>query len=280
MIKAAVISLVLVLSSLQIGMTSTLEDGFYAISQDGSGPPAKYYDRMFRVTKKLNFPVLKSEIRSINNANTSFSLTVTMPLAFMPEETVALFFNGTADTSYSGGSDEDTATAERHFNIDGRKRAEQIAAFLNVKTIYFHNHPQHQLEVSFKPVLDQFSKGQRVSAIFHLQNIGQNTIVFNADYRSSFRNDQYEFSCRLNRKPINDVGRNGFNSEQLSRAIRLTPGETFEEEVDLTEWFAFDTHGIYNLIGLYFMEFRDASKDDRWPIWTDYAAAQFFIKIK
>ena len=278
MIKATVLAITLVLGSLQIGMTSDPQDGFYALSPDGSGPPIKIFGTVYHVNKRLNVPVLKSEIRSINNANTKFHLTVTMPPGSAPEWPVALYVGGTADPAYGRGWSQTTAAIR--FYINGVTRAEQVADFFKIQTV-IRRHPQHRLEVSFKPIQDEFEPGQRIAVIFRIRNVGQNSIAFRQGGREGgSRDNQYEFLCRYNSKQVEDVGKSG-HLGGLSGIRKLRPGESFEEEVDLSKWFAFDKPGTYNLLGSYYMDFMDTTEDASafWPIWTDYATADFSVRI-
>jgi hypothetical protein len=267
------------LGTLQTDTPSNLGDGFYLLSLNAPGPPVKIYDRTFYAVDKLDLTVLQAEIRSFNNANTKFNLWVTIPLASLPEPPVALFVGGIANPSLGKGSDGKTAQIEFP-NIDGRRRAEQVASFFNIQAI-LRRHPQHELEVSFKPVKEEFQQGQRASVIFHIRNIGENVIAFRKGGRDrAARDNQYAFSCRLNGIQVDDIGNSG-HLGGLSVVRTLKPGEVFEEEVDLSKWFAFDKPGVYELLGSYYMAFMDPDTDlpPVFPIWEDYATADFSVKI-
>jgi hypothetical protein len=266
------------LGTLQMDMPSTLGNGFYRLSWNAAGPPVKLYDRTFYAADKLDLTVLKAEIGSTNNANTQFNLSVTIPLASQPELPVALFIGGIANPSYGRGSDGKNAIIQ--FSIGGRQRAEQVASFLNIRTI-LHRHPQHELEISFRPVQAEFHQGEQVSVIFHIRNVGENAIAFREGGRNAAaRDNQYVFSCRLNGKQVDDIGYSG-HSGGISAFRTLRPGDVFDENVDLSKWFAFDKQGIYDLHGSYYMEFMDPDLDTppHYPIWEDYATADFSVKI-
>ena len=266
------------LGTLQMDMPSTVGNGFYRLSWNAPGPPVKLYDRTYYAAEKLDLTVLKAEIGSTNNANTQFNLSVTIPLASQPELPVALFIGGMANPSYGRGSDGKNAIIQ--FSIGDRQRAEQVASFLNIQTI-LHRHPQHELEISFRPVQAEFHQGEQVSVIFHIRNVGENVIAFQEGGRNrAARDNQYVFSCRLNGRQVDDIGNSGHQGG-ISFVRKLKPGEVFEENVDLGKWFAFDKQGVYELLGSYYMDFIDPDRDapPHFPIWEDYATAEFSVKI-
>jgi hypothetical protein len=259
-------------------VSSELADGFYEISPNGTGAPVKVYDRIYRTGSKLNLSILKTEVRSYNNANSQFQLWVTIPYDQNPQTGMALFVDGIAYRSYGYGGDQRTATWE--FHIDGRENADRVANLFGAKPI-LRRHPHHELEISINPTSDEFSVGQRVSVIFHIRNIGGLTISFQGGGRSrAARDNQYTFVCSLYGKQVEDIGNSGNLGGLLGR-IDLKPGEFFEKEIDLGKWFAFDKPGTYELLGSYYMPFLNPEENiDVFPIWTDYATAEFLIKIR
>jgi hypothetical protein len=268
-----------ILSSLQMGMASNLGEGFYALSLEGSGFPVKINDHTFYIGNRLNFSVVKAEVRSENNANTKFQLTVTMPNDQKPQSNIALFVGGTAYSSSGGGGDQKTVSLE--FPIAGRDSANQVANLFKIKPI-LRSHPHYELEIFIKPTREEFFVGQRVSVLFHLRNVGGTIISFKKGGRNrAARDNQYVFSCRLSAAQVEDIG-NSAHFGGISTDWKLKPGEVFEEEIDLSKWFAFDKPGIYELLGSYYMEFKDPDEDipSFSPIWTDYATSEFIVKIK
>jgi hypothetical protein len=199
-----------------------------------------------------------------------------VPKGSEPDLPVALYVGGTADHAHGRGWNKTSVTID--FYIDGLARAEQVAAFFKIKAT-MRRHPGHQIEVSFKPVQDKFDPKQRIAAILRIRNVGQSTVAFKRGGRNGgTRDNQYEFVCRYAAKQVVDIGKGG-HLGGLFGIKKLKPGETFEQEVDLTKWFSFDKSGTYDLLGSYYMDFFD-SENVIWPIWTDYATAGFSIRIQ
>jgi hypothetical protein len=272
------LAFVAIIGPLPIGISSEMRDGFYELSPDGNGALVKIYDHPFRTGNKLKLRILKAKIRSENNANTKFTLIITIPSDQTLPSNVALFVGNTGYPSYQRGFDGNTIGL--YFTINGEINAGQIANMFKIKPI-LRRHPHHGLEISFIPDQAEFTVGQGVSVIFHIRNVGGSTICFIDGGRNrAARDNQYAFVCRLHGRQVEDIGNSG-HWGGLAEPRKLRPGESFEKEIDLTKWFAFDKPGTYELIGTYYMEFMDPGGEipyDR--IWTDYATADFSIKIR
>ena len=206
---------------------------------------------------------------------------ITIPYEQNTQSRMALFVDGTGYGSYGGGSDGKNAMLS--FPIDGRESADRVASLFNTKPI-LRRHPHHQLEISIKPTSEEFAVDQRVTVIFHIRNVGGSTISFRDGGRNrAARDNQYAFLCNLYGKQVEDIGSSG-HTGGLSQRRDLEPGESFEKEIDLNKWFAFNKPGIYQLLGSYYMAFFNPEEDMNvfriFPIWEDYATAEFSIKVQ
>src|SRR5262249_28752585 len=111
-------------------------------------------------------------------------------------------------------------------------------------------------------------------------NVGDNTLSFQKGGRNrALRDNQYIFSAYWNGKQVADIG-SSYHMGGLSTRKVLKPGETFEDRVSLSKWFAFDKGGLYEVHGAYYMEFYDPNASTWRPIWEDYVSADFQIRIK
>lgn len=230
---------------------------------------------------------------SWDNANTRFFLGLSIP----PQEglgpsSYVLVVDGTAYRQYgSGGSGGKTTSI--CFWVSGENNAKQVSKYLHTPVVE-RQHPGHRLLVSFTPTKHEFSAGEEVTVVFHIKNVGTSTVCFMDDvHYIGRRKGQYTFSASFSGMPVQDIGMNvpfGFIS-QLSGAHLLKPGETFEDEVNLSRWFSFDKTGTYYIHGAYRLDMKDANSLSPptvenleamalRTIWEDYASADFAVDIK
>ena len=166
------------------------------------------------------------------------------------------------------------------FTISGGEEAKEISEFFNVP-LPLRANPGYNLLASFTPAKPAFDLGEEVSAILRIRNAGTNTIVFQQGGRWYGRDTQYEFSAQYKGKPVEDIGGDSGLGGGAGGTRRLEPGDEWEDTVSLSQWFAFDRPGVYEICGSYYLPFLDpADIFASWIIWDDYVAANFSVKIR
>ena len=85
-------------------------------------------------------------------------------------------------------------------------------------------------------------------------------------------------------QPVADTG-SAINFGGLFGPESLEPGQTFENQIDLKKWFAFDKTGTYRIHGFYQLAFcRPPLAETIKPwgeiMWSDYASADFTVVVK
>ena len=161
----------------------------------------------------------------------------------------------------------------------GEVNAEQVARFFK-SPVRRRAHPHHCLLVSFRPTAPQFSIGEEVTADLRIENVGTDTIAFQKGGRQrAARDNQYVFSARYNGRQVDDIGSSS-HLGGLSGTVTLRPGESFEDRVSLSKWFALDNPGTYNVHGAYYLAFRERADESFFTVWEDYASADFQVVIR
>jgi hypothetical protein len=225
------------------------------------------------------FEILRADLSATDNASERFHLSVEVPYepALDDGPWHVLWVDEVAYRQTSLGSSQDRSHS-LGFDIRGRENAEAVGAHFSVEPRY-RRHPGHRLVVEFVPNQDEFEPGGDVRVTLRIRNVGERTVAFQQGGRNRApRDNQYVFSGELACEPIPDIGsRCHFGG--LSAVRRLEPGEVFEDEVDLSDWFAFDRPGTYQLLGSYYMAFCDPEDDSWWTIWDDYATAEFVVAV-
>lgn len=260
-------------------IASALENGFYAVSQNGNGPLVKIQGHDYHAGDKLNLMILKTEIRSANNANTQFHLLMTVPIEPESPWFAAFLLDGIYYGVNRAGSD--LKSHWMRVTINSREIAELATKYFNSKMI-LRRYPGHELEVFFNPIDEESQTWQPVSVIFHIRNVGKDAVAFVEGGRDRApRDNQYVFSCRLFGKQVDDIGSSSHQGG-LAFTRSLKPGEVYEKGIDLKKWFAFDKPGTYDCLGSFYMEFSDPNKNmlPEFTLWTDYATADFRIIIR
>ncbi|QDT14956.1 hypothetical protein [Alienimonas californiensis] len=256
-------------------------DGFYRQSTNDGAPVVQSADgRTFKLGERREFQILGSPLRSENNENSRFWLTLRVPY----DETIGtmhsvLVVDGQAcPQSGSGSSGKEISSL--HFPIAGAENAERAAVLLNTPLLR-RRHPGHHLLVTFTPNKKAYQVGESVKATLRIKNVGDTPFTFQkgGHYRGAARDNQYTFAAYLNGAQVEDVGRNG-NTGGISVSPTIQPGETFEDTVALNKWFAFDEPGGYAIHGAYLMSFYDPDEASHRTVWEDYASAAFTVRVE
>lgn len=260
--------------------TDQPEDGIYLRAEGEPAPVIVCQDgRRIFLGGKQNLKMEKGEFISQDNANTRFSLSLTVPYdkSIGPSSCVLLVDGNAYPQSGSGSSGEETSSL--HFLIPGVDKAKQVSTYL-ATPLHYRAHPRHTLLVSFSPARREYFPGDEVAATLRIQNVGTNTVAFMKGGRNrAARDNQYVFSAQLQGKQVKDIGTSDhFGGLAVKRALK--PGEAFEDTISLGKWFAFDSPGWYEIHGSYYLNFIDPLSDSWSTTWEDYVSADFTVTVK
>ena len=277
--KSLVATLLLLICA-QAAFAADLDNGIYAASQKVSAPSVRNQAGQARhLGQKHNLKIKQSFFFAQDNANTEFVLSMNIPYdKDLGPSTYLLVVEGTAyDQNGSGSSQQETSSL--NFMILGEQKAKQVAKYLGIPIVY-RKHPQHKLGVRFMPTKREFQPGEEVTATLQITNVGANTVAFMKGGRNrAARDNQYLFAAYFNGKGVEDIGTtNHFGGLASRRALK--PGETFEDRISLSKWFAFDKSGLYDIHGSYYLDFQDPGGHSWRTLWEDYVSADFSINIK
>jgi hypothetical protein len=239
-------------------------------SQDG---------KMVFLGEQKKLEILGKQLRSEGNANTSFALSLTIPYdAGLTPGTYVLVVAGTAYRQMSSGASSQI-TSSLHFPISGSDRAGEVARFLDIPMDIFR-HPGHRLHVAFTPTKQSFARGEQVTAILRLVNLGTEPVAFIKGGRNrAARDNQYVFTAYRLGQQVSDIGSSA-HSGGLSVSIVLQPGTAFEDTISLSLWFDFNEAGRYEIHGSYLLGFVNPATQPFLPFWTDFASADFTVVIE
>ncbi len=277
--------LIALLAATSLAHAAEIPDGFYSGSEDGSGLAVADPNRPGQhLGKKQSILVTQAEIRSQDNANTQFVLTVTTPHdTGQAKATEVLAVGGKLYPRNGWGSDQQKESLD--FPISGADNAKEVAEHFRA-AITWRKHPGYNMEVSFTPARSEFEVGDEVKVTLRIQNVGSNAFSFQqGGMNRAERDQQYTFVARFEDKQVEDLGTT-MHFGGLSGDRVLKPGEAFTDTIVLNKWFMFDKPGQYRILGSYYMAFKKVSDDNAalqpswwWPIWVDYATAPFTVNI-
>ena len=256
------------------------ENGFYLRDKDNPTQSIRSQDgRRVFLGEKQSLKIQASSISSSNNANTRFSLTVTVPYdEKIGPSSYVLIVDGKAYRQMGSGSSQ-KKTSSLSFCISGKKNAGQVSKFLKTPVVY-RRHPRHNFLVSFTTAKDEFHVGEEVTVTLRIENVGVHDVAFMKGGRNrAARDNQYIFSARYRGKQVDDIGTSNHFGGIAVRKV-LKPGDVFEDRISLSKWFAFDKPGFYQIHGSYYLDFNDSDKKSYMTIWEDYVSADFHVNIK
>jgi hypothetical protein len=272
---------ILLFSILYILSTRQPDDGFYLLSQ-GKTPKEIVIQSGQKIFlgEKQTLKVQNSTLSSMNNQNTEFYLSVTIPYdPNIGSSNHILIVNGTAYRQNGSLSSQKEQIYNLHFPISGRKNAEQVADYFKT-SIFYRKHPGHQLLVSFTPTKQEYDIAEDVIVTLRIKNVGEKSFSFLKGGRNrAARDNQYIFSAYYKGKQVGDIV-SSFHSGGMAIVYSLKPGEVFEDTVNLSKWFAFDKLGMYQVFGSYYLDFKNPDKNEFRTIWEDYSSADFTVTIR
>lgn len=270
---------------------STNSTGLYYVSTNETGQTVETAGgSTIRLAEKAPMQILKANVYSENNANTDFLVwlsTSDYPVdpttGAMPKPVMLRVGNRAYSCNGSGG--RTGMYNDMQFNIKGQNEAETAARSLFVGCI-LRKPPGYKFLATFTPEKSAFTLNEPVLAMLSIKNLDDRTISFpNGGSQRGYRNNQFGFRTMFNyAKPVADIG-DPVNFGGLVQQVNLKPGKTFETEVDLKKWFAFDKAGTYAIHGFYGLNFfapgdGPESFSPQNILWSDYASDDFTVTIK
>ncbi len=105
----------------------------------------------------------------------------------------------------------------------------------------------------------------------------QPVIFHDGGQQRGARNNQFNFTCFHDLKPLPDVG-DPIHFGGLAATVHLKPGERFTRRVDLRDWYEFDKTGRYELIGTFYLALH-GNLDEYRVIWEAYISGPGHVTI-
>ena len=234
---------------------------------------------------KALIEIRRAQVFSVDNGNTDFEVVLkTSGYATDPATSKmvnpVIFRMGSHGYSCTASVGEIGDNGRIQFNVHGQDEAKTIANWLST-TCDLRSPPGYKLYAQFVPSKPEVTTNEPVMVEFQLKNLDERTVFFlrGGQYRGS-RDNQYGFRAMFGYQPVADVG-NSMNFGGLIGTETLEPGKTYENEIDLKKWFAFEKPGTYLMHGFYKLDFcRDATWVWDEITWSDYASADFTITVK
>ena len=275
--KIIVTALLLLASRCAFG-SDQFDDGIYLRAAGAPAPEIICqggFNGFLGAIQDLN--ILKIEFCSFNNANTLFQMMLTVPFdESIKADSFILLVDGTAYRQHmlQPGKEE----LKLGFTIYGGDEAKEISEFFK-EPLSIRSHPGYNLLTTFTPTKPEFGLGEEVTVIFRIRNVGTNTVAFMKGGRNrGARDNQYVFSAQHWGKQLEDIGTSSHFGGAGSKRV-LEPGEEFEDNINLSKWFAFDQPVVYEIHGAYYLKFIDPEFLSWSVIWEDYVSADFSVKI-
>ena len=275
---------IMVISLLAMGSSALEEkqpdDGIYLRAQGESALAISTQDgRKMFLGAKTELRILESELTSQNNANDRFHLYLTIPYDenLSPSSYILIVASTAYGQNGSGASGKQTSSIS--FYVSTEEKAQEVSQYAKTP-IRYRKHPGHNLRVTFVPTREEFSVGDEVRATLLITNVGVNTVSFMKGGRNRApRDNQYVFCAYYHGKQVEDTG-SSYHFGGLAARQSLKPGETFQDTISVSKWFAFDEAGTYEVHGSYYLDFTDPEEESWRTIWEDYVGADFIISIK
>jgi len=269
----------------------TSSNGLYYVSATGTGQTLHAPDgTAIEIGERAEIKILKAYVFANNNANTDFQVWLNTddypvhPKTGAMPKTVVLRIGGHAYW-YGGGGGKTGNYNEMQFAIHGREEAELAANGLSGNFV-LRKPPGYRFFSQFVPTKTEFQTNEPVLVRFSIENLDDRIIAFqNGGQQRGYRDNQYGFRAMFNwDQPVADIG-SPENFGGLCQLVNLQPGKTFESEIDLKKWFAFDKAGTYAIHGFFALEFHTPdhtvdSLSSRSLLWSDYASADFTVIVK
>lgn len=164
--------------------------------------------------------------------------------------------------------------------IRGQQAAERIAAHLDVKPV-FRAHPGHLMQTRLIPLQDEYEIGDTITLRLEIENVGEVPFSFmDGGMQRGPRNNQFKFIAFRNHgfgKAVLDTG-DPTNFGGLAGLKTVKPGEVFQKEVCLNDWFDLKDADSYRITGLFELGLVD---EENWhEHWKDFAVGECVIYMR
>ena len=293
------ITLFSVIVSLAVSQTARAQtnsadsNGLYYVSSDGTGQTMTNSDgSTVRLGGKAEMQIRRAHIYSEDNGNTEFNVILetsgyeTNPANSQMVKPVVFRFGQRVYSCFGWVGGIEAIGNPIRFNVDDRAEAEAIAKWLST-ICDLRSPPGYKLFSQFVPTKSEFGTNEPVLVKFQIKNLDERTVIFSrgGQYRGS-RDNQYGFRAMFQySQQVADTG-SAMNFGGLIGPESLEPSQTFEDQIDLKKWFAFDKAGTYRIHGFYQLAFcrppltSETTKPWGEIMWSDYASADFTVVIK
>lgn len=254
-------------------------DGFYVLERNGEGSVfMDAWGKEWFLGEPLVLPIQSPGIDAQNNDNTEFYFNLAIPYdEQVHSRNYGLLVSGIL-YRHTGTGSHSNISASIGFRIAGQEDVRRIAGFLQIP-IRHRQRPDVSLAATFTPGRPAFERGETVAAVLRIVNEGPAAISFwQGGMNRGSRDNQYAFTARLGGEPVPDVGSES-HMGGLAFPRVLKPGEAFEATADLSDWFAFDRPGLYEIRGSYRMEIRPAEEEETALPWDEVPSADFTVQI-
>jgi hypothetical protein len=243
--------------------------------------------------EKADIQVFDADVYSQDNSNTFFGVNLSTSSFEATKNDlrshVELRINNHKYLSYGWGNTipNDHLKPEKYylwFGVPDRNDAESIAKLFSAKCL-LRSSPDYKYLAQFVPLKEVYHTNEPVLVSFTLKNLDNRTIIFDPTRPREY---QYNFSAFLNQQsvPVLEYSDStnlytGFSNVPI---VSIAPGNTTNDQVNVTEWLAFDKAGIYQVHGVYHLYFCTLKSmyfiNQRKYIWDETAAADFQIVVK
>lgn len=254
-----------------------LESGLYELTSD-SKPGKPVPDQISRAT--LDFT---------SNDNEDFTCTLSRHDPFSVDECLLVLKDkpliyGQGMFWLRGG--RSAYDNEYRMTASGRGAAiaEDLIRHFN-PTIGKRKHPGHRMMAKFIRSKSRYKAGEPVELGFKITNVGDAPFAFQQGGKQrGARDNQFTFSAEeVGEKMLPDIG-SPRHMGGLSSYTKLSPGESVEILVDLSNWFNFECGKHYRIYGSYWMELVDPDgiKSSHLPryLWNDTVSDAFDIGME
>ncbi|MGA2869694.1 MAG: hypothetical protein ABSF34_11110 [Verrucomicrobiota bacterium] len=254
--------------------------------------PATETDGLYYVSsgEKAGIIVLQAYIYSVNNANADFDVRLDTsdyqidPKTSTVANPVSLRIDGHDYPCSGGGGKTGGPWNVLEFRVHGQAAAEAIATWFSTNCS-LRSPPGYKLYSQFIPSKTIFNTNEPVIVKFQLKNADERTVIFQrGGQQRGYRDNQYGFRAQFSDQKVwgqavPDVG-SPVNHGGVGVIAPLVSGKTFEDQIDLKKWFAFDKPGTYMIHGFYQLDLYQEAFMPWNVVWRDYASADFTVVIK
>lgn len=253
-------------------------DGFYEII-DTAYPIQALDGSWIGIGKKIDEKISTASIRSMNNSNETFYLSLEKEGAFSNDNTAMVYCATYHCARFTSGGNSNNKTFTIGASIPNRISADKLAKSFGI-ALKLRQHPGHAFLTRFIPAADKFAKDAPLNIKLEIKNIGDKPVTFqDGGQNRGERNNQFGFTASNGVVAIPDTG-NPQHHGGLSVNKTLRPGEAFEKEIDLRKWFTFKESGTYFITGTFELPFFNSEDKEYFVLWEDFAAAKFSITIE